>query len=189
MKIDANLIRSGNILRHKSKLLQVLKTSIIKPGKGGAFIQVEMKDIRDGTKYNERWRTVDSVEKASVNEVEATFLFKDSKNTTVMNNQNYEQIICENELIGDSKIELLEEGMIVKILTVDEEIVTINLPKNIKVEILNADAVVKGQTASSSFKNAETTKNIKLLVPPHIKVGDKIIINSENLEYVEKAKD
>ena len=88
-----------------------------------------------------------------------------------------------------SKIELLEEGMIVKILTVDEEIVSINLPKNIKVEILNADAVVKGQTASSSFKNAETTKNVKLLVPPHIKVGDKIIINSENLEYVEKAKD
>ena len=91
MKIDANLIRSGNILRHKSKLLQVLNTSIIKPGKGGAFIQVEMKDIRDGTKYNERWRTVDSVEKASVNEVEATFLFKDSKNTTVMNNQNYDR--------------------------------------------------------------------------------------------------
>ena len=189
MKIDANLIRSGNILRHKSKLLQVLNTSIIKPGKGGAFIQVEMKDIRDGTKYNERWRTVDSVEKASVNEIDATFLFKDSKNTTVMNNKNYEQIICENKLIGDSKIELLEEGMIVKILTVDEEIVSINLPKNIKVEILNADAVVKGQTASSSFKNAETTKSIKLLVPPHIKAGDKIIINSENLEYVEKAKD
>ena len=93
------------------------------------------------------------------------------------------------KLIGDSKIELLEEGMIVKILTVDEEIVSINLPKNIKVEILNADAVVKGQTASSSFKNAETTKSIKLLVPPHIKAGDKIIINSENLEYVEKAKD
>lgn len=188
MKIDANLIRSGNILRHKNRLLQVLNTSIIKPGKGGAFIQVEMKDIRDGTKYNERWRTVDTVEKALVNEVDATFLFKDTENTTVMNNENYEQIICENKLIGDSKIRLLEEGMIIKILTVDEEIVSINLPKNIKVEILNADAVVKGQTASSSFKNAETTRNLKLLVPSHIKVGDKILINSENLEYVEKAK-
>lgn len=189
MKIDANLIRTGNILRHKSKLLQVLNTSIIKPGKGGAFIQVEMKDIKDGTKYNERWRTVDTVEKEMVSEVDSTFLFKDNENFTVMNNENYEQIICENKIIESNKIDLLEEGMNIKLLTVNDEIININLPKNIKVEILNADPVVKGQTASSSYKNAETTKKIKILVPPHIKNGDKIIINSENLEYVEKAKD
>ncbi len=189
MKIDANLIRTGNILRHKNRLLQVLGTSIIKPGKGGAFIQVEMKDFRDGTKFNERWRTVDTVEKAAVNEIEATFLFKNSENFTLMNNQNFEQVTCDNKLIDKNKIDLLEEGMIVKILTVDDEMINVNLPKHVKVEILSADPVVKGQTASSSYKNAETTKNVKILVPPHIKEGDKILISSENLEYVEKAKD
>ena len=188
MKINANLIKAGNILNHKNRLLQVLNTNIIKPGKGGAFIQVEMKDIKDGTKFNERWRTSENVEKASVNEIEATFLFKDSEKFTIMDNNNFEQTTCSNQLIDHVKLSLLEEGMKLKLVVVEEEIVNVNLPKNIRVKILTADPVVKGQTASSSYKNAETTKNIKLLVPPHIKENDEIIINSENLEYVEKAK-
>ena len=188
MKINANLIKSGNILKHKDKLLNVLSTSIIKPGKGGAFIQVEMKDIKTGNKTNERWRTSEYVEKVAVNEIIVSFLFAENESITVMDNQNYEQFSIKNELLGNS-VRLLEEGMQLNIEKVDEEIVNIKLPKNLKVEIQTADAVVKGQTASSSFKTAITTKDIKVLVPQHIKEGDKILVNSETLEYVEKAKD
>ena len=189
MKINANLIKVGNILNYKNRHLQVLNTNIIKPGKGGAFIQVEMKDIKDGTKFNERWRTSDNVDKAKIEEADATFLYKDAEKFTIMNNSNFEQTTCSNQLIEKVKLSLLEEGMSIKLIIVEQEIININLPKNIKVKILTADPVVKVQTASSSYKNAETTRNIKLLVPPHIKEDDDIIINSENLEYVEKAKD
>jgi elongation factor P len=188
IKINANLIRVGNVLKHKDKMMEVLSTSIIKPGKGGAFIQVEMKDIKSGVKYNERWRTSDNVEKISVNEVEVTFLFVESETFTVMNNQNFEQMTYPAELIK-GKEKLLEDGMQIILELVDEKVAKVKFPKNIKVEIKSSDAVVKGQTASSSFKNAVTNNNLKILVPPHIKEGDKVLISSETLNYVEKAKD
>ncbi len=188
MKINANLIKAGNVLKHKDKLMQVINTSVIKPGKGGAFIQVEMKDIQSGVKFNERWRTSESVEKINVNELEVTFLFIENQNLTLMNNENYEQMTCEVKLI-QGKEKLLKDGMKLSLEIVDDKITNIKFPKNIKVEIKDADAVVKGQTASSSFKNATTTNDLKILVPPHIKEGDKILISSENLSYVEKAKE
>ena len=147
-----------------------------------------MKDIQSGVKFNERWRTSESVEKINVNELEVTFLFIENQNLTLMNNENYEQITCELKLI-QGKEKLLKDGMKLSLEIVDDKITNIKFPKNIKVEIKDADAVVKGQTASSSFKNATTTNDLKILVPPHIKEGDKILISSENLSYVEKAKE
>ena len=188
MKIIANLIKAGNILKHKDKLLEVLNTSVIKPGKGGAFIQVEMKDIKTGIKFNERWRTSENVEKISVNELDVTFLFIESETFTVMNNDNFEQMNYPNSLISE-KQKLLEDGMKLTFKLVEDKVIGVNFPKNLKVEIKTADAVVKGQTASSSYKNALTTNDLKILVPPHIKDGEKIIISSEDLSYVEKAKD
>ena len=188
MKINANLIKVGNVLNHKDKMMEVLNTSFIKPGKGGAYIQVEMKDMKTGTKFNERWRTSDSVEKVSVNEIDVTFLYIENDSFTVMNNQNFEQMTYSSKLIS-GKEKLLEDGMNLTLEMIDDEISTVKFPKNIKVEIKTADAVVKGQTASSSFKNALTTNELNILVPPHIKEGDKVMINSENLNYVEKAKD
>ena len=188
MKINANLIRVGNVLNHKDRMMEVLNTSIIKPGKGGAYIQVEMKDLKSGTKFNERWRTADTVEKVSVNEIEVTFLFIENDSFTVMNNQNFEQMTYPSKLIS-GKEKLLKDGMSITLEMVNDEISTVKLPKNIKVEIKTADAVVKGQTASSSFKNALTTNELSILVPPHVKDGDKVMINSETLNYVEKAKD
>lgn len=188
MKINANLIKAGNLLKHKEKMFEVLNTSVIKPGKGGAFIQVEMKDIESGAKFNERWRTSESIEKISVNEQEVTFLFIENDTFTVMNNQNYEQISCSSKLIS-GKEKLLEDGMKLFLIIVDDKITGIKFPKNIKVKIKNADAVVKGQTASSSFKSATTTNDLRILVPPHIKEGDCVLISSEDLDYVEKAKD
>ena len=188
MKMNANLIKAGNLLKHKDKMFEVLNTSVIKPGKGGAFIQVEMKDIQSGAKFNERWRTSDSVEKVSVNEKEVTFLFQENNNFTVMDNQNFEQISCPNSLIF-GKEKLLEDGMKIFLVIVDDQVTGVKFPKNIKVKIKNADAVVKGQTASSSFKNATTTNDLRILVPPHIKEGEEVLISSDNLDYVEKAKD
>ena len=188
MKINANLIKPGNVLKHKNKMLQVTNTSVIKPGKGGAYIQVEMKDIQSGVKFNERWRTSDSVEKINVNELEVTFLFLENQSLTLMNNQSFEQMTCDSKLI-EGKEKLLQDGMKLSLEIVDEKVTNIKFPKNIKVEIKDADAVVKGQTASSSYKNAITTNELKVLVPPHIKEGDKILISSDNLSYVEKAKE
>ncbi len=188
MKINANLLKVGHVLRHNNKLLQVLNTNIIKPGKGGAYIQVEMRDLKSGSKVNERWRTSDDVEKIAVNELLATFLYIENDQIMLMNNENFEQFSVNKSIVGE-KVKLLEDGMHLTAEIIGDEIINLHLPKQIKVEVKDADAVVKGQTASSSFKNATTTNEIKILVPQHVKIGDKVILNSENLEYVEKAKD
>ena len=187
MKIIANLIKVGNVLEHKGKKFNVLSTNTIKPGKGGAYIQVEMRDIKSGTKVNERFRTSENIEKLSVNEMSVTFLFIDDNFITVMNNENFEQSSLDKSLLSGNK-DFLSDGIQLTIEIIGDEIVNIKLPKSIVVEVKTADAVVKGQTASSSFKNAITTNDIKILVPPHIKEGDKIIINTDNYEYLEKAK-
>ena len=187
MKIIANLIKVGNVLEHKGKKFNVLSTNTIKPGKGGAYIQVEMRDIKSGAKVNERFRTSENIEKLSVNEMLVTFLFVDDNFITVMNNENFEQSSLDKTLLSGNK-DFLSDGIQLTVEIIGDEIVNIKLPKSIKVEVKTADAVVKGQTASSSFKNATTTNDIKILVPPHIKEGDKIIINTDNYEYLEKAK-
>ena len=183
MKMIANLIKVGNVIKYKDKTLQVMNTNTIKPGKGGAFIQLEMRDLKSGSKVNERLRTSENVEKLNVNEVSVTFLFSENNMITVMNNENYEQITLNEELLNGNK-NFLEDGIQLFLDIIAEEIVGIRLPKTITVEVREADAVVKGQTASSSFKNAITTKDIKILVPAHIKEGDKIVINTESLEYL-----
>ena len=187
MKVNANLLRNGNVIRHQNKMLQIMNTNIIKPGKGGAYIQVEMRDVETGIKTNERWRTSESVEKLVTVEIKSTFLFLTNEVITLMNNQTYEQFEVDVKILKD-KVKLINDGMQLTCEIVDQQIVNIKLPKNIEVIVDYADAVVKGQTASTSYKNATTEKGIKILVPPHIKQGDKIIISTENLEYVEKSK-
>ncbi len=188
MKIGTNLLKEGNVIKHNDKVLQVMNTNIIKPGKGGAYIQVEMRDLKNGTKINERWRTSDTVEKLIVEEIRVTFLYISDEMITLMNDVSFEQFSLNSSILGE-KVELLQDGMKLSAEVVDGEIINLKLPRYIKVEINSADAVVKGQTASSSYKNAITSCNLKVLVPPHIKEGDKILIKSENNEYVEKAKE
>ena len=188
MKVNGNTIKPGNVIEHKGSLWVATKTSHVKPGKGGAFIQLEMRDLKSGSKVNERLRTSENVEKLNVNEVSVTFLFSENNMITVMNNENYEQITLNEELLNGNK-NFLEDGVQLFLDIIAEEIVGMRLPKTITVEVREADAVVKGQTASSSFKNAITTKDIKILVPAHIKEGDKIVINTESLEYLEKSRD
>tara|TARA_Y100000817_G_scaffold285205_1_gene252259 strand:+ start:68 stop:631 length:564 start_codon:yes stop_codon:yes gene_type:complete len=185
MKITANEIKPGMIIEHKNDLWNVLKTQHVKPGKGGAFNQIELKSVIKGTKLNERFRSSENVEKAEVDEKKFNFLYSDDKSSYFMDNVSYEQISMSKDLIGD-KVRLLKENVEVIISLLDEKPLSIELPKNIDCIVESTDAVVKGQTAASSYKPAKLDNGLTISVPPFIESGDKIIIDSRNLEYVKK---
>ena len=185
MKITANEIKPGMIIEHKDDLWNVLKTQHVKPGKGGAFNQVELKSIIKGTKLNERFRSSENVEKAEVDDKKFNFLYSDEKNSYFMDNVSFEQISMSNDLLGD-KIKLLKENIEVTISLLEEKPLSIELPKNIDCTVETTDAVVKGQTAASSYKPAKLDNGLTITVPPFIEDGDEIIIHSRNLEYVKK---
>tara|TARA_B100001057_G_scaffold493595_1_gene588386 strand:+ start:1674 stop:2237 length:564 start_codon:yes stop_codon:yes gene_type:complete len=185
MKITAIEIKPGMIIEHKNDLWNVLKTQHVKPGKGGAFNQVELKSVIKGTKLNERFRSSENIEKAEVDEKQFNFLYSDDKNSYFMDNVSFEQISMLNEVIGD-KTKLLKENLEVTISLLDEKPLSIELPKNISCEVESTDAVVKGQTAASSYKPAKLDNGLTISVPPFIENGDQIIIDSRNLEYVKK---
>ena len=185
MKITAIEIKPGMIIEHKNDYWNVLKTQHVKPGKGGAFNQVELKSVIKGTKLNERFRSSENVEKAEVDEKKFNFLYSDSKSSFFMDNISYEQITMSNDLIGD-KISLLKENVEVTIALLEEKPLSIELPKNINCIVESTDAVVKGQTAASSYKPAKLDNGLTITVPPFIENGDKIIIDSRSLEYVKK---
>ena len=185
MKITANEIKPGMIIEHKDDLWNVLKTQHVKPGKGGAFNQVELKSVIKGTKLNERFRSSENVEKAEVDEKKFNFLYSDDESSYFMDNVSFEQISMANNLIGD-KIKLLKENIEVTISLLEEKPLSIELPKNINCIVESTDAVVKGQTAASSYKPAKLDNGLTISVPPFIENGDKIIIDSRNLEYLKK---
>ena len=185
MKITAIEIKPGMIIEHKNDLWNVLKTQHVKPGKGGAFNQVELKSVIKGTKLNERFRSSESVEKAEVDEKKFNFLYSDDKNSFFMDNTSFEQISMSNNIIGE-KIRLLKENVEVTISILDEKPLSIELPKNIDCVVESTDAVVKGQTAASSYKPAKLDNGLNIQVPPFIETGDEIIVDTRNLEYVKK---
>ncbi len=190
MKIDGVSIRKGNVLMHKGdRLWIVVKTQHTQPGKGGAYMQVEMKDIRDGTKLNERFRSDEKVEKVRLDQQDYQFLYADDDLLHFMNPESYEQITLNRELMEDDKVSFLQDGMIVKIESYEEDPISIELPQHVTLEITEADAVVKGQTASSSYKPATLENGVNILVPPHISAGTRVVVNTETGEYVERAKD
>lgn len=187
MKINANLIRPGNIIEHNGKQWAVLKTQIVQPGKGGAFITVEMRDIRTGTKTNERWRTADTVEKCNVEGKECSFLFADGEALTFMDQESFEQFNIPAELLGESAA-FLQDGMVVEVDFIEGSPVSVALPEKVVMTITEADPVVKGQTASSSYKPAKLENGLKILVPPFIAEGEKIVVATADCSYVERAK-
>ena len=186
MKITAIEIKPGMIIEHKNDYWNVLKTQHVKPGKGGAFNQVELKSVMKGTKLNERFRSSENIEKAEVNEKKFHFLYLDDKDSYFMDNVSFEQISMSNNLIGE-KIKLLKENLAVTISLLEDKPISIELPKNIECVVDTTDAVVKGQTAASSYKPAKLDNGLSITVPPFIASGDKIIIDTRNLEYVKKV--
>ncbi len=186
MKITAIEIKPGTIIEHEKDLWLCLKAQHVKPGKGGAFNQVELKSITKGTKLNERFRSDETVEKASLDERNYQFLYSDEQNLFFMDTKDYEQITISKDLVGDDEY-LMTENLDVVIEFYDEKPLKVTLPKNLEFEVVETDAVVKGQTASSSYKPAVVKNNIKILVPPFINQGDMIVIDSETREYVKKV--
>ncbi|RPH18583.1 MAG: elongation factor P [Alphaproteobacteria bacterium TMED89] len=187
MKINGNAIRPGNIIEHKGRLMRAVKLQQVKPGKGGAFAQIELKDIRDGTKMNERFRADESVERVRLDQVEYQFLFADGDMLTFMHSETFEQIELNSDLVGEP-LPFLQENMEVTIELYEEEPISISLPESVVLEVTEADAVVKGQTASSSYKPAMLENGVKVMVPPHIEAGTKIVVNTAEGTYMERAK-
>jgi len=188
MKIDGNAIRPGNIIEHKGQLWRAVKTQHVKPGKGGAFLQVELRDIRHGTKLNERFRSSETVERVRLDQKRYQFLFSDGDDYTFMDQETYEQVMVNGDLIGEEAVRFLQDGMIVEIEFYEEEPIGVNLPETVILEITEADAVVKGQTASSSYKPAVLENGVRTLVPPHIESGTRVVVNTADGSYVERAK-
>ena len=187
MKISATEIRVGMILEHNNDLWEVLKTQHVKPGKGGAFNQVELKSINKNTKLNERFRSSDTVEKALLDEKKYNFLFEDDENYHFMEQVSYEQISIKKSKIGE-KGKLLKENTEVTINFHDENPLSVDLPTTITCKVKTTDAAIKNQTASSSYKPAIIENDVKIQVPPFIESEDKIIIDTRTLEYLKKVK-
>jgi elongation factor P len=185
MKINAGEIRVGMLLEHKNDLWQVLKTQHVKPGKGGAFAQVEMKSVNKNTKLNERFRSSETVEKASLDEISFNFLYEDENNYFFMDPKSFEQIEIKKSLVGE-KGKLLTENLEVTVNFYNENPISVNLPNQVTCKIDTTDAALKGQTVSSSYKPAILDNGLNIQVPPFIESGDEIIIDTRNLEYVKK---
>jgi len=185
MKLYASEIRVGMLIEYKNDLWQVLKTQHVKPGKGGAFAQVEMKSVNKNTKLNERFRSSESVEKASLDETKFNYLYEDESDYHFMNPKSYEQINIKKEVVGE-KGKMLTENLGVSISFYNEEPLTVELPNQVTCVIETTDAALKGQTASSSYKPATLVNGINIQVPPFINSGDKIIVDTRTMEYIKK---
>ena len=186
MKISASEIKPGSIIEYKNDLWRCLKSQAVKPGKGGAFNQVELKSITKGTKLNERFRSSETIEKASLDEREYQYLYSENDNLVFMDSKNFEQTYVPKEIIGDDE-KILKENMEVKIEFYEDKPLIVTLPKSADYEILETEAVVKGQTASSSYKPAVIQNKVKIQVPPFINQGDIVSVDCHSKEYIKKA--
>jgi len=185
MKINAGEIRVGMLIEYKNDLWEILKTQHVKPGKGGAFAQVEMKSVNKNTKLNERFRSNETVEKASVEEMNLNYLYNDENNYFFIDPKTFEQVEIKKNIIGE-KSKLLSENLEVSINFYNEIPISINLPNQVSCKIETTDVALKGQTVSSSYKPATLNNGLIIQVPPFIEAGDEIIIDTRNLEYIKK---
>tara|TARA_B100000989_G_scaffold18134_1_gene11954 strand:+ start:428 stop:988 length:561 start_codon:yes stop_codon:yes gene_type:complete len=186
MKINAGEIRVGMLLEYKNDLWQVLKTQHVKPGKGGAFAQVEMKSVGKNTKLNERFRSSETVEKASLEEINLNYLYSDENTYFFMNPKTFEQIEIKKNILGE-KGKLLIENLEVSVSFYNDNAISIELPNQVNCKIASTDAALKGQTVSSSYKPATLDNGIKIQVPPFIETEDEIILDTRTLDYVRKV--
>lgn len=186
--INGNAIRPGFVIEHQKGLWVAVKIQHTQPGKGGAFLQVELKNLQDGRKMNERFRATETVERVRLDEADYQFLFKTGEDVTLMSQETFEQISVSSALVGDP-VRFLKEGMLVTVCSHEGDIVSVSLPDKVDFEIVEAEPVVKGQTASASYKPAILENGVRVMVPPHIERGTRIIINTEDGTYVERVRE
>jgi elongation factor P len=177
MKINAIDIKPGNVLEHQNKLWLVLRRDLVQPGKGGAFAQVEMRDLRGGSKLSERFRTQETVERVRLDEKDMQFLYVEDGMATFMDNENYEQVTVPREVIGDPA-DFLADGMTCTVTLYEGVALSVGLPQQVTLEVVEADPVVRGQTASSSYKPGKLENGRRVMIPPHIGAGTRIVVNT-----------
>ena len=186
MKINGNEIRPGNVIEHNGGLWVAVKTNAVKPGKGGAFNQVELKNLIDGTKLNERFRSSETVEKVRLEQKDFSYLYEEGEMLVFMDQESYEQLELQKDFVGD-RAAFLQEGMIVTVELYEEKPIGISLPNQVTLAIVEADPVVKGQTAASSYKPAIMENGVRVMVPPFIEAGERIIVDTDEITYVRRA--
>ena len=184
--MNGNAIRPGMVIEHQDRLWRAIKIQHTQPGKGGAYLQVELKDLLNGSKLNERFRASENVERVRLDQNEYQFLYSSDDLHTFMHAETYEQVELNSSLIGDEKLPYLQEGMSVTVETYDGKPINLQLPAQKVCTVVEADAVVKGQTAASSYKPAKLKNGLDIMVPPFIEEGNKIILDTRTLEYVKK---
>lgn len=186
MRINGNAIRPGNVVEHKGGLWRAVKIAHTQPGKGGAYLQVELRNLRDGSKLNERFRASENVEKIRLDQREHQFLFGDGDSYTFMDTESYEQVEMNADQLGDQAA-YLQDGMAVSIESHEGSILDVSLPEHVTLEVTKTEPVLKGQTAAASYKPAILENNVRSSVPPFIGVGDKIVVATEDGSYVKRA--
>ena len=187
MQVDANTLRKGHVVDYNGKLWSVIKSEIMIPGKGAAVIQVEMRDVRSNTKTNVRFRTQETVERVQLQEHQMQFLFATDDDYTFMDQENFEQLTIPKDVIGEPVV-FLAEAMVCTVMTYEGAALSVELPPSVTLELIEADPVVKGQTASSSYKPAKLSNGVRILVPPFIESGTRVVVNTADGTYVERAR-
>ncbi len=187
MRVDANTLRAGHVIEHEGKLWVIIRSEIMIPGKGNAIVQIDMRDARTGTKTNVRFRTQESVEKVFVEDTDMQYLYGDDETYTFMDQASYEQLNIPADVLG-GKARYLQENMVVKVRVHEGNALSVELPQTVVLEVTEADPYVKGQTASASYKPARMANGLRVMVPPFIEAGEKIVVNTADDSYVERAK-
>lgn len=186
MKINGNEIRPGNIILHNDGLWIAVKSKAVKPGKGGAFAQVELKNIETGSKLNERFRATETVERVRLEQKDHQFLYGEGDMLVFMDTENYEQIELPQEFVGEQSA-YLQDGMTVRLNMHEGKALGIDLPEQVILEITETEPTVKGQTAASSFKPATLENGVRVMVPPFVSVGERIVVQTEDNKYLKRA--
>jgi len=186
MKINGNEIRPGNVIEHQGGLWAAVKINAVKPGKGPAYAQVELKNLIDGRKMNERFRASETVERVRLEQKDHTYLYKEGDMLVFMDQENYEQVSIPTDMIGE-RAAFLQDGMAVTVESHEGRPISVALPEQVTLEITETEPTVKGQTASSSYKPSTVDNGLRIMVPPYMGVGERIIVNTETLEYVKRA--
>ena len=185
-KINGNEIRPGNVLEHNDGLWIAVKVNHVKPGKGGAFAQIEMKNLRNGSKLNERFRSDDKVEKIRLEQKEQQFLYENDQMLVFMDMETYDQIELQAELLGDRR-PFLQDGMMVTIEYFGEEALNVSVPQKVTCIVKDTEPAIKGQTAANSYKPAILDNGLRIMIPPFVGPEEAIIVNTETFEYSERA--
>lgn len=185
-KINGNEIRPGNVLEHNDGLWAAVKVDHVKPGKGGAFAQVELRNLRNGSKLNERFRSADKVERVRLEQKDMQFLYEDSGQLIFMDTETYDQVQLDAEILGDRR-PFLQDGMTIVVEFYDSEALNASLPQKVTCTVTETEPVVKGQTAANSFKPAVLDNGVRVMIPPFVGEGEAIVVNTETMEYSERA--